>query len=112
MQSKKAYELRPTGKPDAPAFPHAMVFTVSFVISPVIGLCCHRRLANWSAGPGRADTPPRDLTPASRRQDHTTLPSAHALFVDRALGSLTGDPPCNPLCAPALPRPSHPAPRS
>jgi hypothetical protein len=53
--------------------------------------------ANWSAGPGRADTPPRDLTPASRRQDHTTSPSAHALFVDRALGSLTGDPPCNPL---------------
>jgi hypothetical protein len=53
--------------------------------------------ANWFAGPGRADTPPRDLTPASRRQDHTTSPSAHALFVDRALGSLTGDPPCNPL---------------
>jgi hypothetical protein len=53
--------------------------------------------ANWFAGPGRADTPPRDLTPASRRQDHTTSPSAHALFVDRALGSLTGDPPCIPL---------------
>jgi hypothetical protein len=53
--------------------------------------------ANWFAGPGRADTPPRDLTPASRRQDHTTSPSAHALFVDRALGSLTGDPPCNPI---------------
>ncbi len=27
-----------------PAFPHAMVLTVSFVLSPVIGLCCHRRL--------------------------------------------------------------------
>jgi hypothetical protein len=41
-------------------------FTVSFVLSPVIGLSCHRR-------------PPRrlllkDLTPASRRQDHTTSP--------------------------------------
>src|SRR3954449_12670797 len=38
MQSKKAYELVTTGKPDDPAFPHAVVLTVSFVISPVIGL--------------------------------------------------------------------------
>src|SRR4051794_10251862 len=49
-----------------PAFPHAMVLTVSFVISPVIGLVCHRRLA----------VDPQNLTPASRRQDHTTSPSA------------------------------------
>src|SRR4051794_40700649 len=49
MQSKKAYELVTTGKPDDPAFPHAMVLTVSFVISPVIGLVCHRRLARLSA---------------------------------------------------------------
>src|SRR3954454_11764951 len=26
-----------------PAFPHAMVLTVSFGLFPVIGLCCHRR---------------------------------------------------------------------
>src|SRR5665213_1509933 len=26
-----------------------MVLTVSFVLSPVIGLCCHRRLADTSA---------------------------------------------------------------
>ena len=45
MQSKKAYELVTTGEPDTPAFPHAVVLTVSFVISPVIGLCCHRRFA-------------------------------------------------------------------
>src|SRR3954465_13316553 len=45
MQSKKAYELVTTGKPDDPAFPHAVVLTVSFVISSVIGLCCHRRFA-------------------------------------------------------------------
>src|SRR3954449_854175 len=49
MQSKKAYELVTTGRPDDPAFPHAMVLTVSFVISPVIGLCCHRRFARLSA---------------------------------------------------------------
>jgi hypothetical protein len=29
-----------------PAFPHAMVLTVSFVLSPAIGLFCHRRLAD------------------------------------------------------------------
>ena len=45
MQSKKAYELVTTGKPDDPAFPHAVVLTVSFVISAVIKLCCHRRFA-------------------------------------------------------------------
>jgi len=38
MQNKKAYELVTTGKPEYPAFPHATVLTVSFVISPVIGL--------------------------------------------------------------------------
>src|SRR3954465_15653936 len=59
-----------------PAFPHAMVLTGSSVISPVIGLVCHRRLRFVSA----------DLTPASRRQDHTTSPSALALFVSSAMG--------------------------
>src|ERR1700738_3425175 len=39
-----------------------------------------------------------DLTPASRRQDHTTSPSAATSFV-RA-----------PLARPPLPRPPHPAP--
>jgi hypothetical protein len=43
-----------------------MVLTVSFVISPVIGLCLSPSPAKTSA----------DLTPASRRQDHTTSPSA------------------------------------
>src|SRR4051794_22297925 len=32
-----------------PAFPHAMVLTISSVLSPVIGLCCHRRFARLSA---------------------------------------------------------------
>src|ERR1019366_7196600 len=32
-----------TGPPVHPAFPHAMVLTVSFVLSPVTGLFCHRR---------------------------------------------------------------------
>jgi hypothetical protein len=40
-------------------------FTAYFVLSPAIGLVCHRHLRF-----------PADLTPASRRQDHTTSPSA------------------------------------
>ena len=36
-----------TGK--TPGIPRAMVLTVSFVISPVTGLSCHRRLADISA---------------------------------------------------------------
>jgi len=43
-----------------------MVLTVSFVLFLVIGLFCHHRRRIISA----------DLTPASRRQNHTTSPSA------------------------------------
>src|SRR3954453_21085975 len=53
-----------------------MFLTGSFVISSVIGLVCHRRLRFVSAS----------LTPASRRQDHTTSPSALALFVSSTIG--------------------------
>src|SRR4051812_19088944 len=73
MQSKKAYELVTTGKPDDPAFPHAMVLTVSFVISPVIGLVVTVALLA------------QNLTPASRRQDHTTSPSAFGTVRQRCL---------------------------
>jgi hypothetical protein len=51
-----------------------MVLTVSFVLSPVTGLVCHRRRRSCSA----------NLTPASR-QDHTTSPSASAPFVRSAI---------------------------
>jgi hypothetical protein len=54
-----------------PAFPHAMVLTAYSVLSPVIGffvtIACGVAFAN--------------LTPASRRQDHTTSPSASVPFV-------------------------------
>jgi hypothetical protein len=60
-----------------------LVLTVSFELSLVIGLSCHHRLAEF----------PLSLTPASRRQDHTTSPSApmRVVFAQRL-------------------RPSHPAP--
>jgi hypothetical protein len=65
-----------------PASPHAMVLTACFALSPVIGLSCHRhcRTKGLSA-PGWADLPSDNLTPASRRQDHTTSPSATEFVV-------------------------------
>jgi hypothetical protein len=39
----------PRSHRDHPAFPHAMVLTAYFALSPVIGLFCHRRLADTSA---------------------------------------------------------------
>ena len=58
-----------------PASPHAMVLTASFVLSPAIGLFCHRHQRKLVFA---------NLTPASRRQDHTTSPSASAPFVKSA----------------------------
>ena len=55
-----------------------MVLTASFALSPVIGLSCHRHRRKFISA---------NLTPASRRQDHTTSPSAPALFVKSAAAS-------------------------
>ena len=41
---KKHTSIVTTVTPGSPGIPRAMVSTVSFVISPVIGLFCHRRL--------------------------------------------------------------------
>src|SRR4051812_1846594 len=40
---KKHTSIVTTVTPGTPGIPRAMVLTVSFVISPVIGLSCHRR---------------------------------------------------------------------
>jgi hypothetical protein len=47
--SKKTRELVTTVTPESPGIPRAMVLTVSFALSPVIGLCCHRHPADTSA---------------------------------------------------------------
>src|SRR5271154_2937620 len=57
-----------TVTPETPGIPRAMVLTVSSALSPVTGLFCHRH-------PWRGLLP-RNLTPASGRQDHTASPSA------------------------------------
>src|ERR1700736_5744855 len=59
-----------------PAFP-AQWFTAYTVLSPVIGF-----LATVAGGVASTD-----LTPASRRQDHTSSPSALASPVKRAVAS-------------------------
>src|SRR6267154_5454863 len=95
-----------------PTFPHAMVLTVSFVLSPVTGLFCHRRQRiKVLSKPGRADLPSANLTPASGRQDHTTSPYATTSLVRVLLiAHRPFDPPCNPVARKTLPRPPHPIP--
>src|SRR5674476_1481614 len=51
----------------SPGIPARNGFTAYVALSPAIGLSCHRRLRK---------SLPANLTPASRRQDHTILPSA------------------------------------
>jgi hypothetical protein len=55
-----------------------VVLTVSFVLSPVTGLVCHRHLRNTF----------RKLDTSVGCQDHTTSPSASAPFVKGASASI------------------------
>src|SRR5207244_9691250 len=85
VRSVESTRVFTTGPPEHPAFPHAMVLTVSFVLSSVTGLVCHRRQRIKAlSAPGRADKTSANLTPASGRQDHTTSPYAATSLV-RAL---------------------------
>jgi hypothetical protein len=69
-KNKKAHKLQsPQVWPDHPAFPARLVLTGSFVLFPVIGLFCHRCRS-------RCASIVTCVTPASRRQNHTTSPSA------------------------------------
>jgi hypothetical protein len=79
MQLKKAHQQVTTGSSGQSGIPCTMVLTVSFVLSPVIGLCCHRHRRKINSA---------DLIPASRNQDHTTSPSANGAFVSRAVASI------------------------
>ena len=80
-----------------------MVLTVSFALSPVTGLFCHRRpRTNVVPKPGRADITSANLTPASGRQDHTTSPYAAASFVSSPFDRSRAfrQPALQPRCAP------------
>src|SRR5438477_9966966 len=75
-KNKKHTSIVTTVTPETPGIPRTMVLTVSFVLFPVTGLCCHRRLADLSA----------NLMPASGHQNHTTSPSTSVLFVKSTIG--------------------------
>jgi len=75
---RKHTSIITTVTPVSPGIPYAMVLTVSFGLSPVTGLSCHRRLRKLFSA---------NLTPASGRQDHTTSPSASGAFVTSASAS-------------------------
>jgi hypothetical protein len=49
VQNKKHTSIVTTVTPESPGIPCAMVLTVSFVLSPVTGLFCHRHPADNSA---------------------------------------------------------------
>jgi hypothetical protein len=94
-----------------PAFPHAMVLTAYFVLSPAIGLFVTVIHGYGWPAPGRAGFASANLTPASRRQDHTTSPSAATSFVGAPFDrSRALKPALQPRSRPTLPRPPHPAP--
>src|SRR5882724_613787 len=88
-----------------------MVLTVSFELSSVTGLFCHRRLrTNVLSAPGRADSTSANLTPASGRQDHTTSPYATTSLVSSLLiAHKSFNSPCDPVARKTLPRPPHPS---
>jgi hypothetical protein len=59
---QKSTGVEATGTPEHPAFPHAMVLTVSFVLSLVTGLVCHHRLADLGvSGPTGPTSHPAKL---------------------------------------------------
>src|SRR6202022_3146020 len=102
-----------TGHRIHPAFPHAMVLTAYFVLSPATNSSCHRhrriKVLPDPVGPTRL----RQLDTSNGCQDHTASPSAKSAVRQRAVLSLTGsqNPPCDHVARPTLPRPPHPAPR-
>jgi hypothetical protein len=82
----EAHERSHRGFAGTPGLPCAMVLTASFVLSPVIGLVCHRHLRiGGEFGPVGPAPASANLTPASGRQDHTTSPSATCVVRLRAV---------------------------
>jgi hypothetical protein len=88
-----AHEVVATGPPEHPAFPHAMVLTAYFALSPVIGLGCHRRLRGVSG--------PLGLTSPFRKLDASVEASGPHDFAVRSRCPRQKH----------RPRPPHPAPR-
>ncbi len=77
--SEKCARVFTARSPESPGIPARNGFTAYFVLSPAIGFFATvaSRIKVLS-DPVEPNAPPQDLTPASRRQDHTTSPSASA----------------------------------
>jgi hypothetical protein len=81
-EKNKAHERRHHGHTGFTRHSLRNGFNGLFRALPGDRLYCHRHQRIWLCPrPVRPTSPPLDLTPASRRQDHTTSPSAHASFV-------------------------------
>ena len=79
-----AHEYSQRSHRKSPGIPARNGFTAYVALSPAIGLSCHRRLRK---------SLPANLTPASRRQDHTILPSASkALSSEASLAATASNP--------------------
>src|SRR5438876_11793654 len=91
-----------TGSPEQPGIPARNGFTAYFALSPATSFVVTVVCEYGTSRPGWVCAPPRDLTPASGRQNHTTSPSAKSICRPRAIRHLTGlvDPPCHPLTSP------------
>ena len=82
--SEDAHEYSQRSHRKSPGIPARNGFTAYVELSPAIGLFCHRRLRKLL---------PANLTPASRRQDHTILPSARkALSSEAPLAATASSP--------------------
>jgi hypothetical protein len=91
--------------PDHPAFPHAMVLTVSSELSPVTNSFLSPSSTDMTCLSPVGPTHLRQLSISNGCQDHTALPYASAPFVSTPFDR------CNSLARLTLPRPPHPAPR-
>ena len=96
--------------PESPGIPARNGFTAYTVLSPAIGFLVTVALRKMARAPGRAQHTSANLTPASRRQDHTISPSASAPFVSMPLIAHSRSPPCDHVSCLTLPRPPQPAP--
>src|ERR1700704_5733812 len=97
-----------------PTFPHAMVLTVSFELSPVTGLVCHRRLRMKSCLSPVGPTRLRKLDASVGASGPHDFAVRSNIVRQRVASLLTGTlsvRPASLLRAPRCPRPPHPAPR-
>jgi hypothetical protein len=81
----KAHECSHHESTGTPGIPARNGFNGLFRALPGDRACLSPSSAELVCQPGRADLPPLDLTPASRRQDHTTSPSAASISRQRAV---------------------------